>query len=1447
MMLCSFEKGFFMVKYLDLSIRIKVQIQSGREKTKSIDYGRNKFSVAGFKINYLDRKIKKGLIKKNIERRKLLRQNEGLRKKDRADVERLNQKMGHFEALKDEVERNDFFGKLNFRLLFLLSHLKSSGALSDADFKTKNSEQLMQALYDMRHQMTIVVGGQRRKLWPQEKLVLKMATQLSSHHIPAVKLGWQKMAKSLEKQLKEVDLNKKIIMADLAGKKPQMPQGLTKKEQSTWQKYYGTYQKLPTLYKVGVLAAGAATVGLGIWLMKKMWGAKKTVKSASSKQNSGASRAANSNNKKGFFGNLWSKAKWFFGISAALFTVGASLDRRKIYGVLGRFIKRNFGKDVEKHWFTKGWILLTRFDLQGALMTFTKGIDKKEHLHRTMARKLDMSGKHNLLWYLGDVKFSDFQNHDYKKSKRALAFGKLAALPLVGAFLNKASLIDGENRFQKNLNVMLKKTGVIPVANDTVDDVLAKLNKKIAEGGRFDDSVNKRLTIKQQRRDYLDWKKDKGRSDRFSSIAALAISKGVLTVKEKKELLNSSRELGRDLTEIKKALPTCWEVFKDELTKLTFGLGPFKPSHGSKKEDTDLIQARKLLVNKMVEEGGKSEAKFFGKMSDDVREFQVLLTKVKPGISIKPSDLVRLKVLRKKIFGNGRKPGYFAKIKDALRNANRITTARYNRRMLQKKPNVTVNGLMSLAYAGVGVTFNFVVGKNMRGEYEFSMRLIIPVGVGVGLKNVFVGSREYIATDRYTGKSYVKRSGAIKRFFGGMTSVVTRPLEIGSWLIRKARGGKTVIEATSMPAGHSQVFNIGSKGGGAPKAAAPSGSPIASHSIAPDSIAPRLIKNTKNGAWYQYNGGRFHLSSAEMKNAKSVKRACRLKYMQTLKVTNIKSFRGKTYYRVNNKWVVGPDKFKTAGDLAKVRGEYMRYLKAQGIDYAGKAVGAQGALKYFQFLKNALGPATAAVMIYQLESAQDKRKALAKTAISLGLIFGGMKSTDKVIGMLMPNTPGGQVTRGIVAFLGGFAAAFGFTGTVYDLVKPYIPEFYGDKQFYSRLARMTTTVIAAKQLRSLSRKLTGEMITRSIARNGARKLGSGLTAKFSQTVGRQISKFASKTMLKKIATTMGWKGGVLAFTAGNSAAGFVLDDFIAVGLGAWMAKDIYDLAKISARAYKLNKAMKERSKLQVERVEFLDLRSKKAFLNHMRINGGYRESLSLGQIMERATTVEVVIAISQLADVNVRIYRDGIKGHEEYRMVKGQIRAMKVVDLTGKVVASVSDKELSQKITFPAPYDFKKWHIDFDKLPDQKLKANMRVAINLMKDKCGWTRLDHKIISRDKVEIIRLESKERINIVRKGKFWNFEGANVNLQLDFFQAVALANLRNAVKVILQKGKYNPGSRRPFSVSGEAVLYDKSYSVFDLDILKKGEWSNFYRRIGITPDMIAETLNSTIKSV
>ena len=401
----------------------------------------------------------------------------------------------------------------------------------------------------------------------------------------------------------------------------------------------------------------------------------------------------------------------------------------------------------------------------------------------------------------------------------------------------------------------------------------------------------------------------------------------------------------------------------------------------------------------------------------------------------------------------------------------------------------------------------------------------------------------------------------------------------------------------------------------------------------------------------------------------AVRSLCYEKVLAHVTVEDVKMVKGKYHYKIGGKWTEPLD---NPVKVAEVRAKFLAELEKKGISLDFQRFAAESkALSYFPVLEKIIGTSAAVLLVYHLETATDKRKAIAETAAGFGSFWAGMKLTDWKIGSkIKPATPGKLIARTVIDIMGGLAAAYSFTEPIGQIVEHFyarIPGSYGVSGelidiFEKATTRSTVRMLAASAERGLLKKLA--------VKTGMKGISEIFEKKIAGTFMKKIGQIAAKQGFKQVLKALGWKGiTTAALLADDATIIGVVDDIVAAGLLVWMSFDIYDIVKLVANAKTVQNEMVKRSGVAITSFRILDPKSRAVM----------QEKLTpFGLTVERAHELgeqQLFDILRTIPETAVEIKRAGIAGKEVWYLKKAEAIGITITDNSGKEIAKISDED----------------------------------------------------------------------------------------------------------------------------------------------------------------------------
>jgi len=498
------------------------------------------------------------------------------------------------------------------------------------------------------------------------------------------------------------------------------------------------------------------------------------------------------------------------------------------------------------------------------------------------------------------------------------------------------------------------------------------------------------------------------------------------------------------------------------------------------------------------------------------------------------------------------------------------------------------------------------------------------------------------------------------------------------------------------------------------------------------------------------------------------------------------------------------------------------------------------AVKAFAKLAHLAGPAMAAAIVYDLFvlPKDQKKDVMIRGSIMLASMWGGIKlfkhgKVGAIAGSVM-------IVEGLIESL-GLAETFGLHDfKLIDAASKKMDELgqhlmrgnYAPlNEFNVKLADIVThgtMMFQAPAIVKMNMRLAG-VITKSCFKRIERFAGKKASKMLGKMLGKQLFKAAGSSVVP----VAGW--------------------IAAAGMAAWTAYDLKDMHDIISRGMKMNKVLKKRNENKISKMEFIGEKSKSyvrtkltAALMMGGIDSNLIENMNLENLMLKAESLnpKLLENIINAADyIKVHYDREGLSGYEEYTLNKGKPIDVNIVDAENSVHMGGEDFDVAIK---SAPdINFKPFDINYN-LEGEDLTNQFKFAMIWTKAGCDWNSLEYKVLNNKEIMLSRSQGVKSRKITRSdekntdAKQWKVEGISKTFTL--FQAVAMANLMNAVSETEVVQERDGADSRPFEVDGDSVDFDKNWNIIDLTMLKGGSHAQqFLKQAGLSTGLIVDILN------
>jgi len=402
----------------------------------------------------------------------------------------------------------------------------------------------------------------------------------------------------------------------------------------------------------------------------------------------------------------------------------------------------------------------------------------------------------------------------------------------------------------------------------------------------------------------------------------------------------------------------------------------------------------------------------------------------------------------------------------------------------------------------------------------------------------------------------------------------------------------------------------------------------------------------------------------------ALKTICMEKAVSHVTVEEVRIVDGIHEYKIGGKWIKTEVPTEPA-KLAEVKEAFVKLAKEKGtaLDFEKFAAEAKS-LKYLPVLEKTMGLAAAVGMIYYLETAKDKRKAVAETAAGFGSFWAGMKLTDwQVAGRIIkaPTTPLQMAARTVIDIMGGIATAYGLTEPISNIVTGVFETIPGSYGVGADIASIFEKIALRSTMRIVFASAENGLLKKLVMKIGLESVGAAFEKKIGGILLEKVGQLAAKTGFKQILKFLGWRGSATAaMIADDSTIIGALNDPIALGLIIWMGFDIYDIAKLIINAIEIKSEMEKRGPVKITSFEINDEASRKAFAEKL---------TPFGLTVDRAQELgeqAVFDILKTLPQTEVAIKREGMEGRESWTLNNGAAVGIAILDEMGRVKCQIS-------------------------------------------------------------------------------------------------------------------------------------------------------------------------------
>lgn len=443
---------------------------------------------------------------------------------------------------------------------------------------------------------------------------------------------------------------------------------------------------------------------------------------------------------------------------------------------------------------------------------------------------------------------------------------------------------------------------------------------------------------------------------------------------------------------------------------------------------------------------------------------------------------------------------------------------------------------------------------------------------------------------------------------------------------------------------------------------------------------PRLVRP----GVYRYAGNDFAVDPAEvalrraaspggvMTEEAAIRSICIEQGTGHLIIEEVRIRGGLHEYKVGGEWI-STETPTTPAKTSEIRTAFEAEMAKSGraFDFAKMAENAK-LLKFAETVHKILGPVAAVGIIYHLETAEDKRKAICEVTagfISFTAGYQAAKLTDARVAKYIKD-PRWRLALDLGA---GLAAAFGFTEPISEIMDHYfanVPASHAvSKEVGAIFEKASSRLLIRQTLQSAEKGL----IKKGVEKMGLTALTVAFEHKITGNFTKKIGQLAAKKGFQQVLKALGWKGVTTAALLADDATLIgVVDDIVAVGLIVWMGFDIYDIITLIANANEVQEQMVIRQKHEIESFDIKDSKSRAAFQEKL---------IPFGLTIDRAHELPedtFFDILRTLPSVRIELTRKNTLGSEVWTLNSGEAVGIAIYDQNREVLAEMSDEDATE-------------------------------------------------------------------------------------------------------------------------------------------------------------------------
>lgn len=441
-----------------------------------------------------------------------------------------------------------------------------------------------------------------------------------------------------------------------------------------------------------------------------------------------------------------------------------------------------------------------------------------------------------------------------------------------------------------------------------------------------------------------------------------------------------------------------------------------------------------------------------------------------------------------------------------------------------------------------------------------------------------------------------------------------------------------------------------------------------------------FVKDLPNGGRaYRFRNIDITLNAAESAGKPlEIYQRCFAKWQgRAIELLTIKSLRqtpaGELEYNVNGKWVKADTPSSTADEIkAKFLEQFKEDPRAMEIVKRGglsKYLNPR-AFPYFSAALRVLGMAGLLYMIHNLETATNKREAVAIETTRFASFMGGSWATERALGKRFSN----PFLKVAVDIMGGLLASYELTEPLGKIVDEYLARVPGShaasQEVIDFFEKGTASVGKTMALEGVGWAAKNKLLTKV----GLGSLEKVFTKKIESTALKEVAKFTSKSLLRKLlGRALGLKLAAMAAIAADDVTIIgVIDDVLAIPLALSMGYDVVQALKAVKNALTLQRAMEERKGKPPSSIKIKNHDAQVSIRKRLEPQMTPEDKgKSLEEILAKYDEEEIFTILRGEKEAWIDIKREGTSGVEQWIYKDGKVEGIKIFSDHGEMLAEV--------------------------------------------------------------------------------------------------------------------------------------------------------------------------------